>query len=1104
VADDTSPVALVVIGSSAGGIEALQTLAGSLRPDFPAPIVIAQHLDPARPSRLAEILAHAGTLRVCTVEHLERLEAGVIYVVPANEHVEITDSHVGLRQSAQGRPKPSVDVLLTTAARSYGERLIAVILSGTGSDGAEGARVVKDLGGVVIVQNPTTASFAGMPRSLAPSSIDFTTHLEQIGPLLADLLSGAQAPPKPDDERAVTALLQEIRAQRGVDFTSYKLPTIMRRLQRRIVATNSDTLAGYLTYLRQTPDEYQRLVSTFLIKVTDFFRDADLFAHLRTEVLPTLIAASRAHDNELRLWSAGCATGEEAYSLAILVCELLGDEVDQFAVRIFATDLDPEAVAFARRGVYTAGTLSGLSAEQLSRHFTEVDGAYEVKKRVRGLIVFGQHDLGQRPPFPRIDLALCRNVLIYFAPELQRRALQIFAFSLRDGGYLVLGKAETTSPLPEYYTLEQSQLKIYRRHGDRVIIPLVRMRDPARSGSLRLPTDGRGFTDQARLRAPAPGEALRSRTSGERAEALLLGLPVGIVQVDRNYDVQLINSAARRLLGVHSAAIGEDLIHLVQSVAPAPLRAAIDTAFQGERVRRVIEVAPIEAAGGETRHLELSASVETVESAGILLESVTLLVEDCTEGIREQSTLRESYERERTERTRLGAHIERLAESNRQVLTANEGLTVENAELRSGNEELLVATEEIQAATEEVETLNEELQATNEALETLNEELQATVEELNTTNDDLQARGLELQELTVSIEEQRRVADSERARLMAVLQTMRDAVLVVDTRGTPTLTNSAYAQFFGSADQVFLAEDEAGHALPPEETPQRRAGRGESFDMEFYLTAEDGTRRAFDVSTAPFPGARDSHAGVLVIRDISARNLVQLQEQFMAMASHELRTPLTSVLGYLQLLDQRGDRLGAERSTEITRLALGQARRLRELVNDLLDIARLRSGRLTLTLAPFDLRVLAQHVVELTGVLAHGQTITLQSDDTPLTVNGESDRIEQVLINLLTNAIAYAPDTERIDVRLRRAGTWAELEVQDYGRGIPAALQPHLFTRFHQGSRTGRRGEGGLGLGLYIAREIIVGHGGTIAVRSREGEGATFIVRLPIAAPGDA
>ena len=1091
-----APIHLVVIGSSAGGIEALSTLVGTLPAEFAAPIVIAQHIDPTRFSHLSDILGRRCVLPVQTVQESAALVPGVIYVVPPNRHAEIIDGHVQMRQDNAAGPHPSVDLLLSSAARVYGERLIAVILTGHGSDGAAGARDVNAAGGTVIIQNPATASFPAMPLSLAPTTVDIIADIANIGPILNDLITGESGLLRPMQERTLRTMLDQLRTRSGIDFSTYKMPTIMRRLQRRMIATGSAQLPDYLRFLHGNPDEYQRLVSSFLIKVTEFFRDPELFDFLREHILPNLIAEARSRDNELRLWSAGCATGEEAYSLAILLSEALGDELSQFNIRIFATDLDNDAITFARRGIYPAVALANLPPAITERYFIRHDGDYEVRKPLRALTVFGQHDLGQRAPFPRIDLELCRNVLIYFTPELQRRTLQLLTFAVRDGGYLVLGKSETTSPLSDHFIPENPLLKVYRRQGERTLFPPAQYTNIQPAPALRGVGSPRSME---RVQSDLQRETQRTRIARDQSERLLLDLPLGIVVVDRRYDIQMLNNAARRLLGIHSAALGEDFLHLVQSLPAAPLRAAIDTAFRGDPPTIPTEAVATDIATGDIRHLAIACYPQRINEEEEIL-SVLVTVQDITDRARAHRTLEEAHTRQGNETERLTTLTKQLAAANRELLDANQNLTNRNAELRSMNEEFLVVNEETQAATEEIETLNEELQATNEELETLNEELQATIEELNTTNDDLQARAIELQEVAASLEFQRQESETERERLGAILSNIGDAVLVVDRTGTTVLANEQYAALFGSPETGFTAEDENGEPIPPDQTPQQRAARGESFAIEFTITAPDGSRRWFEATGRPIT-SNGEQGGVLSIRDITERSLRRLQDEFLAIASHELRTPLTGLSGYLQMLVRFFNTEGAsERPRRYVTLALEQTERLTALSNELMDVTRLQRGRLTLVRAPVDLAATVRRATETAQMLTLTQTITTEISDDPVTIEGDDQRLEQVILNLLTNAMNHAAESPSIDVRLRCIEGHAEVEVQDYGPGIAPAELANIFSRFYRIERTGASPSGGLGLGLYIAREIVVAHGGTIDVRSTLGEGTTFTVRLPLAA----
>jgi len=1107
---------LVAVGSSAGGVEALSALVASLPADFPAPLVIAQHLDPTRPSHLQEILARHSPLPVSTVIDDEPLVAGVVYVVPADRHVVIDDHHLHILAAGDDHPKPSINGLFRSAAAAYGEGLIAVVLSGLGSDGATGARHVKEAGGTVVIQNPRTAPYPSMPEALAPNTVDVIADAGAMGPLLRELLSGGHIPSGPHDDNQMRGFLAELREQSGVDFAQYKEPTIQRRLQRRLLATGTRSLEDYRAYMRGHPEESARLVNSFLIKVTAFFRDPALFGHLRNVVVPALVEEGRKRDRVLRLWSAGCATGEEAYSLALLIAEALGDELARWTIRIFATDLDRDAVAFARRGIYPAAALEGAPPELVAQYLVESDGTYTVNKTVRGMLVFGEHDLSQRPPFPQIDLCLCRNVLIYFTPTLQRRALEIFAFALRDGGYLALGQAETIGAATDYYISAHWSLRLFQRHGARLALP-------GGSGRL-LPAPSRQATAvlPARELEQVREEIGRAQRRQNATEQLLQSLPVGVAVVDRHYDLQRLNGMARRLLGLRTEALGEDLMHQLHGLAPMDLhalRTAVDAALRG--ASRTLEgMATTAAEPGATRYLRIACQpAESLPSDVPAGEApptqqgyeAVLVITDVTDAV----AARQGEATARAEAAQLEVANADLRETARALQAANEDLAGVNALLRGANEESVLGSEEMQAAAEELEVVNEEQQATNEELETLNEEQQATNEELETTNAELEARHAEARELATAVEEQRR-------RLAAILSSMGEAVLVIDRAGRAAFSNAVFTDIFGAeiggnAESAFVAQDAEGHRLPLEATPQERARQGESFRMQFTRLDAQGHRRWYEATGCPVhrdsrqsAGATDATTGgdsVLVIHDITDRTVRQLQDAFMAVASHELRTPLTPINGYLELL-ARGLARGVaepERLANFVRLAQAELKRLKRLVEDLLDASRLQGGLLRLQRAPLDLAELARHAIATAQFIGEGRSMTLDlayvASDAPVTVNGDADRLEQVLLNLITNALVHAPDAP-ITVRLRQSDGMAELAVTDEGPGIAREAQAQLFTRFYQENRNapGALSRHGLGLGLYIAREIMEAHGGTIAVESEPGYGATFALRLPLLA----
>ena len=847
---------LVVTGSSAGGIEALTRVLSALPADFPAPVVVAQHLDPRVPSNLASILGRRTALNVVAVTQSTPLEAGTVYVVPANRHVEITDHTVSIYVGeSHDRPKPSIDLLFLTAAEIFGDRLIAVVLSGLGSDGTDGARSVKQRGGMVIIEDPMTAAFPSMPASLEAATVDLIVPAERIGSELVRLVNASIE--MPDDVPAMRDLLERIKAASGIDFSHYKPATIRRRLAQQISAVGCRTIPDYLTYLDAKPDELQRLVSTFLIKVTEFFRDAELFEALRKTIVPDLIAyAQNLGGRELRLWSAGCATGEEAYSLAMVVCEALRDIADPIKVRIFATDIDESAISFARRGLYPHDSIAQLEPYLLETYFTAVDDGWEVNKSIRSMTVFGQHDLGQRAPFPRMDLAVCRNVMIYFSKDLQLRTLQIFAFSLRNGGYLILGKAETSNPLEQFFRAVDPALRIFRRHGERVMIPPAPVHRPFA-----------GTREAERPVRPFPAFEPASRdariTTNEKLGAFLTNSSIGVILVDRRYDILAINATAREMFTIHGVAIGEDLVHLMVADSAQAIRTLLDAALRNQQPTVGGEEIAITGNHGDLiRYLTISCYPEIAEGKGGISGAVILAV-DVTELALARRTSEQTIVKQSTELQQLLGAQQLTRDRQRSLIEANRQLAMVNSELRAQNDALVINAEEAAAATEEVETLNEEMQATNEELETLNEEFQATIEELNTTNAEHAARATDLEEQTRNVTAEKRAADAMAAALCAIVDDRASAVAVVDAQGTVLASNAGFRAIRdGSTESSVQIADDTGAtiSLP---VVLRRAGQGDTFGFRYRAISANQSLSMYDGRVRPLANGTTPACGIV-------------------------------------------------------------------------------------------------------------------------------------------------------------------------------------------------------------------------------------------------
>jgi two-component system CheB/CheR fusion protein len=763
VSDESAKRFLVVIGSSAGGVEALSILLAGLARDFPAAIVIAQHLDPLRTSNLAGVLERRSALPLVLVEDTVKLEPAKVFVVPANRHVMIRDGHVSAEGDHRDRPRPSVDLLLATAAEAYGEQLIAVILTGAGSDGASGALEVKRHGGTVVIQNPATARFPAMPLALPPTAVDHVADLEKLPSVLDALVRGAEFPEEATVADGAREILSLVSQTAGVDFGSYKQSTILRRIARRMVVTHTPSIEEYRRHLEQHRDEVQRLATAFLIKVTEFFRDAEAFEFIREGVLPVLIERARLRGRVLRLWSAGCATGEEPYSLAIMVAELLGTELPDWNVKIFATDLDEASITYARHGLYPEKALAKMPEDLRARYFEPSDAGMQVAKVLRQMVIFGQQDISRGVPFPRIDLVVCRNLLIYFKPELQQHVLELFAYSLSHaGGFLFLGKSETARPSNAAFELVEKRWKVYRCTKPPVLLatrrggagPLHFMPEPARAAR--------------KERTTPEGTALEVEPGIKRFEEVLVrNLPVGIAVVDRAYRLLTINTVARRLLGIRELGHEQDFLHAVRGLPYGQLRDAIDAVFRDHSTITLAELEVDRVGIQGVRNLTVTVTHAQGEPVS---EFAIVSVADATEAVVARRNL-ESVQQEQ------GRLLAELTTANKRLSDMNKDLQDANEELQATNEEMTLAQEELQASNEELEATNEELQATNEELETNNEELQATNEELEATNEELSARTQELQELA-------RTLGNERIRLTEVLEHAPMHLLVL--RG-PTL-----------------------------------------------------------------------------------------------------------------------------------------------------------------------------------------------------------------------------------------------------------------------------------------------------------------------------
>lgn len=749
---------LIVIVASDGSIEQLTSLVGTFSASIPAPIIIAIGTDMARLDQFGAILQRRTALPVEPVTAQRQLLPGQFYLLSTLYPIVIDEDTISVDPDRNLQAALSSDQLLSQLSQRYGERLTAIRLAGIGSDGVSGIVEVKNNGGTVIIQGLDGTYPAHYNPAIPPNVVDFELELDRIAAVAHTVLTDVALQPASEHvDDLLSLILEQVNLQANIDFRLYKTTTILRRISRRMVVTHNRAMGDYLSYLQQHPAEVGELVQALLINVTQFFRDPEAFDYLRSALLPPLIEQAREKGRVLRFWSAGCATGEEPYTLAMLLATLLGPELPEWSIKIFATDLDEAAISFARLGVYPENLLRTTPPELRQRFFEQLDHSYRISKSLRQMVIFGQQDLSRSAPFPRMDLVMCRNVLIYFTPELQDYVLNQFAFSLRPNqGYLFLGKAEIIRANHSYYEPINKQWKIYRCTSE--VVPMPRRQPLA---DLQMIRPERRLASRSALEPERALSSQRSLTDSSDLgqlrrfnELLLRFLPVGVVVIDRSYRLISANAAARRLLSLREIPNDQDFLHAVRGIPYTAVRNAIDTVFRDRNNITLPEVALDSASGGNGRFVLITIVPMQLDAGSSDLAALS--INDVTEQIQIRQRLETVQNEQHELLDALGNANKRLNDLNKELMDANE-------ELQVSNEEMMLTYEELQSTNEEFEATNEELQATNEELETNNEELQSTNEELQTTNDELRARTAELQDLA-------RMLENERVRLAEMVE----------------------------------------------------------------------------------------------------------------------------------------------------------------------------------------------------------------------------------------------------------------------------------------------------------------------------------------------
>ena len=733
---------IAAIGASAGGVEAFSELVKNLASDSGKAFVLVQHLDPKHHSMLTDLIAKQTSMRVKEVTDGMRVEPNHVYVIPPNALMSIRNHTLQLGprdESSHGNM--SIDHFMRTLAEDVRNRSIGVILSGTGSDGTLGMAEIQAQGGVTFAQSEDTAKYDGMPRSAITSgSVDYVLPPREIAKELERIahhpyVGRDQTLEKPDivsrDGAGLSVIFQLLRRGTGLDFTHYRQTTILRRIHRRMMVHKIEKLDDYVKYVQSNPSEIRALYQDMLINVTSFFRNPSVFEAMKATVFPNILR-NRQHDGAIRVWTPGCSTGEETYSLAIALLEFLSSKSEQqVPIQLFGTDVSEMSVTKARAGVYRENIQGDVSSERLKKYFTKVDSRYRISKNIRDMCIFAQHNVLSDPPFSQMDIICCRNLLIYLEPVLQSKVIALFNYAVRPGGYLILGTSEGVGTATPLFACEDRAHKIFSKKASAgrqvVTFSLDRPAERSAFGGLRVPAKQ---LETGWNHLEAQKEFDRRLLAQFTPAAAFINDDMEIIHTRGNVTRYLKLAPGRASLNILKM-VREGLLLDLRNAIGKCKKELVSVRKQRVQMKNGNGNGSVHSGQETTRFVNIEVSPVTV---GTLKEPYFMVIF--------QDTPVEAAPRS----ARAGSRREAEGTTG-QIVKLEQELSATKEYLQSVIETQEATNEELQSANEEILSSNEELQSTNEELETAKEELQSANEELSTVNDELRSRNLEVTQI---------------------------------------------------------------------------------------------------------------------------------------------------------------------------------------------------------------------------------------------------------------------------------------------------------------------------------------------------------------------
>ncbi|UPY35629.1 chemotaxis protein CheB [Sediminicoccus sp. KRV36] len=1041
-------LSIIAIGASAGGLEASRRFldAWPKQPGFA--FILVQHLDPMHPSLLVELLATHTSLNVLQATDGAVIEAEHLYIIAPGTTLGVRAGRlvVSLPTERHGARLPFDVLLRSLAAEPDAAGSMAVVLSGTGEDGTKGALALRAAGGFVLAQEPAEAGFGGMPGAvIAANAVDLVLPVAAMAEAL--VARSLQRQPRPSARAAedrLARIVALLRQRGATDFSLYKPGTLRRRIERRMGLAGTPGLESYLALLEADPAEAQHLAKDLLIHVTAFFRDPEVFALLAERVIPDMLASHPA-GQALRIWVAGCSTGEETWSLAILFREAIAAAGQDIRLQIFASDKDADAVATARQARYPAVIESAVSPARLKRFFTREDDAWLVNGELRSLVVFTVQDVLADPPFSRLDFISCRNLLIYLRPQAQARVAALFRFALRPGGILLLGGSETLGANETGFAVVAKAERIWRRHmGD----------SPANHG-----LDFAAFATVPR--SATPPRPMRMAEQCRRILDQHYG-PAAVLVDAQNRCLHSLGPTDRYLLHASGAAT-QQLLAIARPGLRARLRSALAAArepgracLRDDRRNPIIDIRQI------LDHGEMLLLVCFIEAPPAVSSPGR------PPAARNQPRI---------------AVLERELESTRAELHgAIQDLEGAAEEQRALNDEALSVNEEYQSTNEELLTSKEELQSLNEELTVLNGQLQETLEHSRTTSNDLQNVLYSTEEATIFLDANLHI------RFFTPATRAVFSVLSGDL-GRPLADLRSLA-----TDAALLEDAAAVLAGAAPRMQEITTAEGAWFNRRVLpYRAQDATVAGVVITFVDITERRKT-AALLEEATHRAEQASAVKSRFLGAASHDLRQPLQTLTLLRDLLAKivEGD--------EARKLVAMQAPTLAAMagmLDTLLDINQIETGTLKANPIAFSMDGLLDQLREEFSYLAAGQGLDLRVVPCGLSIRSDPRLLDQILRNLLSNALKYTREG-RILLGCRRRAGLLRIEVWDTGIGIPEKDKKAIFDEYHQLDNAARERERGLGLGLAIVQRlaVLLGHG--LDVQSRPGRGSVFSITVPV------